>query len=74
MIVFGIGYIAYIKFGFYNEIAEILQIDTKGRNEINDFIDDIICFLLFFRIWAWICEPSAWLRRGRTIWSIPCAS
>ena len=48
MIVFGIGYIAFITFGFYNEIAEILQIDTKGRNEINDFIDGYYLFSPLF--------------------------
>lgn len=39
LIVAGISYVIFVKSGLYNEFAEWMKIDTKGRMELNDFID-----------------------------------
>lgn len=39
LIIAGIAYVVFVKSGLYNEFAEWMKIDTKGRMELNDFID-----------------------------------
>lgn len=39
LIIAGIAYIVFVKTGLYNDVAQWLGIDTKGRVELNNFID-----------------------------------
>ena len=47
-IIFAICYIAIVKFGVFNSLTELLNIDTKGRSGINDFIDSYYSFSPLF--------------------------
>ena len=43
-----IAYIAVVKFGIFNALAELWNIDTKGRTGLNDFIDSYYTFSPLF--------------------------
>lgn len=47
-IIGAIVYIAIVKFGVFNSLTEMWNIDTKGRNGINDFIDSYYTFSPLF--------------------------